>query len=55
MPGGRDEKLLAPLLCVLPTSLDVNDTNLVLRFGASEIIQRFISLLYRGDKPKDEH
>lgn len=52
---GRGEELLTPLLCFLPTSLDVNDTNLVLRFGASEIIQRFISLLYRADKPRNEH
>lgn len=52
MPCGRGEELLAPMLCLLPTSLDVNETNLVLRFGASEIIQRFISLLDRGDKPR---
>lgn len=52
MPWGRGEELPSPMLCLLPTSLDVNETNLVLRFGASEIIQRFISLLDRGDKPR---
>lgn len=52
VPCGRGEELPAPMLCLLPTSLDVNETNLVLLLGASEIIQRFISLLDRGDKPR---
>lgn len=51
-PWGRGEELLAAVLCLLPTSLDVKETNLVLRFGASEIIQRFISLLHRENKPR---
>lgn len=32
----------------LPNSRDVKETNLVLRLGASEVIQRFISLLGQG-------
>ena len=52
VPWGKGEALLAPTLCHLPTSLDVNETNLVLRFGAREIIQRFISLLDTGDKSR---
>lgn len=51
-PWDRGEEFLAAVRCLLPTSLDVKETNLVLRFGASEIIQRFISLLHRGNKPR---
>lgn len=32
----------------LPSIRDVKETNLVLRLGASEVIQRFISLLGQG-------
>lgn len=32
----------------VPSSRDVKETNLVLRLGASEVIQRFISLLGQG-------
>ena len=39
----------------LPSSRDVKETNLVLRLGASEVIQRFISLLGQEESRCCQH